>query len=161
MKTNVSRNYTSQEGHSTPCALDVAEYIISYEKSKDQPICNLRIQMLLYFVQGTLMLNNSDVYFCQNLQAWEFGPVVPDVYDTYKAFSWLNVKLRPGAKGFGAIEDQGLCEIITAVLEQFRNVPDMELVALAHSQSPWRDAYVPGKTMPITRHALQSTFCKV
>lgn len=67
-------------------ALDVAKYIINYERSRGRTVSNLRLQKLLYFVQAQFLVTTQRACFCDEMEAWDFGPVVPNVYHVYKAY---------------------------------------------------------------------------
>ena len=61
-------------------AISVAKYIINYSNSIDSPISNLKLQKLLYYVQAAFLVEEGKKCFCDEIVAWAFGPVVPDVY---------------------------------------------------------------------------------
>lgn len=61
-------------------AIDVARYIILYCKEKEYPISNLKLQKLLYSVQAQFLITKRDPAFLEEIEAWDFGPVVPEVF---------------------------------------------------------------------------------
>ncbi|PHU39764.1 hypothetical protein CSX00_09375 [Pseudobutyrivibrio ruminis] len=60
-------------------AIDLAKYIVTECYSKENPISNLQLQKILYFVQRDFLLRD-DIAFLESIEAWQFGPVVPVVY---------------------------------------------------------------------------------
>lgn len=67
-------------------ALDVARYIIDYEATQGRTVSNLRLQKLLYFVQCVFLGILGRACFSDEIEAWDYGPVVPKVYRAYKEY---------------------------------------------------------------------------
>ena len=61
-------------------ALDVAKYIVDKCTSDKQPVSNLQLQKILYFLQKKYLIDEKRILFSDEIQAWQFGPVVPEVY---------------------------------------------------------------------------------
>lgn len=64
-------------------ALDVAEYIIWYENTQGRLTNNLRLAKQMYFLQVTFLANKKKPCYNEKLIAWDFGPVVEEVYNEY------------------------------------------------------------------------------
>lgn len=66
-------------------ALDVASYFIELaNKTPENDLTNLKLQKLLYYVQGKYIAQNDAPIFEDKVEAWKYGPVVADVYHTFK-----------------------------------------------------------------------------
>lgn len=68
---------------------DVALFFIDLAKQKNDAECgdlmtNLRLQKLLFFAQGWHLARYGKPLFDAPIEAWRLGPVVPEVYRTYK-----------------------------------------------------------------------------
>ena len=149
-------NYlTIKEGGCTKMnsALDVSRYIINKCNSKNYYISNLRLQKILYFIQMEFIIQNRKC-FDDEIQAWDYGPVVPNVYHVFKRFGASNIpQIRYyydrscGLLNMKKIEfrDDIICskdrEIIDRVIEECSVYSTSELVDITHSQSPWKNAY--------------------
>ena len=154
--------------------LDVARYIINYSNEKDYGISNLKLQKLLYFVQAFFLVRSQGKQTCFNakIEAWDFGPVVPDVYhefkrygsgdiplirtylessDNYRSFYWA-----PFDKKVISREDR---EIIAEVVDNFKDYSATALVKLTHNQDPWIEAYHTGENNEITVESMRGYFC--
>ena len=59
-------------------ALDVAKYMVTKCVQDKCPISNLQVQKILYFIQKDFLQNGSEA-FSDDIEAWQFGPVVPEV----------------------------------------------------------------------------------
>ncbi len=64
-------------------AIDVARYIIWYCKRRRYSISNLKLQKILYFVQANFLVSIGTPCFEEEIEAWDFGPVVPEVYHEF------------------------------------------------------------------------------
>ena len=58
---------------------DVAEYVITYSEVKDYGISNLKLQKILYLIQAYSLIHTKKPCFSEDIEAWDFGPVVPEV----------------------------------------------------------------------------------
>ena len=78
-------------------AKDVALYFIkkgsSAGKYEDDSygITNLRLQKLLFYAQAEYLKKNSKKLFKEGVQAWQYGPVVKEVYDWLKHCGAYNI----------------------------------------------------------------------
>jgi uncharacterized phage-associated protein len=50
----------------------------------DEPCTNMRLNKLLYFAQGHALERFGKPLFGADLEAWDWGPVVPEIYRKYK-----------------------------------------------------------------------------
>lgn len=74
-------------------ALTVAKYIIGKCTADQCPISNLQLQKILYYVQLHYLQKTGQPLFGDEIEAWQFGPVVRAVYDRYCGFGSLPLKL--------------------------------------------------------------------
>lgn len=68
---------------------DVARFFIDlgekqYEAGIGDLVTPLRLQKLLYFAQGWFLARYGRPLFNARIEAWEHGPVVPEVYNAYR-----------------------------------------------------------------------------
>lgn len=68
-------------------AMDIAKYIVTYCKRKNRPISNLKLQKILYFAWVDYYRENERALFNNAIQAWQFGPVIPEVYRLFSIFA--------------------------------------------------------------------------
>ena len=64
-----------------------ANYIIeNINKNNIEDLTNLKLQKLLYFAYGVHLSLFNQKLFDSKIEAWQHGPVVPDVYQEFKSF---------------------------------------------------------------------------
>jgi uncharacterized phage-associated protein len=71
-------------------ALALSTYIVSKCIKDNSPISNLQLQKILYYIQRDF-LKNGAIAFSDDIEAWQFGPVVPNVYYRYCGFGSMPI----------------------------------------------------------------------
>ena len=71
-------------------AIDLSKYIVSKCIEDSHPISNLQLQKILYYIQKDF-LNRDDLAFSDAIEAWQFGPVVPNVYYHYCGYGAMPI----------------------------------------------------------------------
>lgn len=126
-------------------AVVLAEYIITKCVKEDMPISNLQLQKILYFIQYNFFKNFEAPAFLNRIEAWQHGPVVPDVYNKF-AFMAGNPIIREydiSEKIFEYDLDKAL---VNKVTESCRKMRPWDLVELTHKEgSPWRQVFKDGQ----------------
>jgi uncharacterized phage-associated protein len=75
----------SKDGRSEMKAIDVSNHLITLaSQSNENDLTNLKLQKLLYYAQGKYYAEKDTPLFSDELEAWSYGPVVKDVYHTFK-----------------------------------------------------------------------------
>ena len=152
--------------------LDVCVYVINYINDKEYGISNLKLQKILYFIQAFFLIATPKQCFREKIEAWDFGPVVPEAYREYKRFGSSNIprisyivnvdsenfwnsKILKYVDNKIKVKDK---ELIGAVIDRFAEYSATDLVTLTHNQSPWREAYVPHMNNEITVESIKEYF---
>lgn len=117
-------------------AIDTAKYIISFFQEREDPITNLKLQKLLYYVQGWHLAIYDECAFSEPLQAWVHGPAQPEVYFQYKKFRWKPIDEDTSAPTINA----RLSKHIDEVLAEYGTETGYALEHMTHAETPWREA---------------------
>lgn len=72
-------------------ALTLAKYIVTKCVQDCCPISNLQLQKILYFIQVDALKTTGEPAFLNNIEAWQFGPVVPEVYYYFCGFGAMPI----------------------------------------------------------------------
>lgn len=156
-------------------ALDVARYIINYSNEKNYSISNLKLQKLLYFVQAYYLsfTSSHEPCFSEEIEAWDFGPVVPSVYHEFKSFgggdippvtSYYKLESENNFWSIREVPYNSNCiskrdkEIINDIIDKFSAYSASELVQITHNQAPWKNAYIPQRNAIITKDTIRGYF---
>ena len=117
-------------------AREVARYIVRFFQEAGDPVSNLKLQKLLYYVQGWHLALRDAPAFDDRLEAWVHGPVQPGVYGTYKQYRWNPITEDVDAP---LLDDQTL-EVVDAVLGANGTDSCYELELRTHGERPWIEA---------------------
>lgn len=117
-------------------AHEVARYIVHFFQEAGDPVTNLKLQKLLYYVQGWHLALRGGPAFSEPLQAWVHGPVQPAVYGAYKKYRWNPITEETVKPEF----DAEFKQFIGEVLEVYGTDSGYELERRTHTESPWIDA---------------------
>lgn len=142
-------------------ALAVADYIIRKCNAERESISNLKLQKLLYFVQAEFLVNTPEnrACFSDEIEAWDFGPVVPAVYHEYKFFGNGSIPANhERADGRSQEITEKDRKMIDAVLDQTAGYSASYLVEITHRQAPWRNAYRRGRNSIISKASILEYF---
>ncbi len=150
---------------------DVARYVINYVNSNNDLISNLKLQKVLYFIQAKFLTEVGYPCFKEEIEAWDFGPVIPSVYHEYKQHGAGYIP--PVKKFFVYSDDIFECkyknysddiiddcdkEVINSTIDECTPYSASQLVNLTHNQTPWQNAYSPRRNQIISKKAIKDFF---
>lgn len=136
-------------------AKELACYITDYYNENfskgnvSKEISPIKLQKSLYFcfaywggfvrksklADTEITINKSEWLFDENIEAWVYGPVVPDVYHDDNLMSNRNANLF--------CNDEDVKEFINGVLDDILIVSDFKLVEVSHSDNCWKKNFDP------------------
>ena len=65
---------------------DYAEYVLYLCEEENCAINNMMLQSLLYFIQQDFLKRLDRPAFAEDFEAWSWGVVLPEVYNSYKEY---------------------------------------------------------------------------
>lgn len=119
-------------------ALDVAEYIIWYENTQGRLTNNLRLAKQMYFLQVTFLANKKKPCYNEKLIAWDFGPVVEEVYNEYLYYGCGVISPDKFKNKINNLEDE---QLMNDMLDCMSKYSTSALVQIVIKQDPWENAY--------------------
>lgn len=111
----------------------VARYIVRFFQDAGDPVSNLKLQKLLYYVQGWHLALLGKPAFPDRFEAWVHGPVQPATYGNYKAYRWSPITAELPVP---EIPDETV-EVIKSVLETYGGDGGYQLELRTHQEAPW------------------------
>lgn len=122
--------------------LDIAKYVV-YKHWKDGvPITNLRLQKLLYYIQGYALRKCNEVAYSESIYRWPYGPVVTEVYFEYNIFRAKAISQPDDEEINGIVKrlkkDQAIFSVINYVVEKAYSFTAAQLVEKTHQETPWK-----------------------
>lgn len=135
--------------------LAVANKILAYGASaaNGELVSNLKLQKLLYYVQGFHLAVFGEPLFEEEIEAWMYGPVVPSVYYHYQEYG--NRGIEPEEKPLElAPQEEAL---FAEVLRVYGDYSAIGLMNLTHNETPWKST-PEGRGCVIDKEKLRSFF---
>ena len=122
-------------------AKDIAKYIVNKCTEEGCPISNLQLQKILYYIQRQFLQINKEA-FEDDIEAWQFGPVVPSVYYMYCGFGANPIRWTYDEKFEFEDDDKFL---VNAIIDQKRALNPWDMVRDTHGvNKAWYIVYKNG-----------------
>lgn len=141
-------------------AMDIANYIVWYVNNKFDctmvQLSPLKLHKILYYVQASYLLKNDGTpLFEENIEKWQYGPVVRDVYFEFKSHGTEHIQyphsvllMSENESGFPEFEFQEFCEkkiesnyedanLIKKVIDSLVEESPFTLVEWTHREPMW------------------------
>ena len=134
------------------------KYIKLNEEYKIETNCEyitpLKLQKLLYYIQGLALHVYGKVAFENKICAWAYGPVVEEIYHKYK------IKGKEPISTPDKVEkvSEGLEKIIEIVIKSYGKYDAGSLIDLTHQERPWKETE---KNCEIKHELMREYFDKV
>ena len=123
-------------------AIDLAKYIVNKCTCDEKPISNLQLQKILYNIQKEF-LSIDNKAFCDEIEAWQFGPVVPNVYYYFCGFGAMPISSNYDVS-MGEYDDSEIT-LINTIVEDKRKLNPWDLVEETHRVGgAWHEIYQNG-----------------
>ena len=136
---------------------DIANKIIKMASDNDagELVSNMKLQKLLYYQQGFHLAYFEKPLFEENIEAWMYGPVVPSIYDKYKAEGSNGLSYEGDVISLTP-KEEALFNEVMIVYGEFSAIG---LMNLTHSESPWKETPI-GVGNEISKDRMMTFFKK-
>lgn len=141
-------------------SISIANYFIDKSVSENGDLTLLKLVKLVYIAHGFLLTTLKQSFLnpkYDRVEAWRFGPVIPNVYHTFK-YNAGNVIKEKGiicedAKSLRFVCPKVLDEekpVLDFVWKRYGGMKPSTLVDLLHKEgTPWRLHYKPNENVEI------------
>lgn len=135
---------------------DIAKKIIAkVDIDAGDVITNLKLQKLLYYVQGFYLAVFDKPLYNDEIEAWMYGPVVPSVYDNYAPQGKSPLYNMESYTPISLTEDEE--DLFNQVYEAYGQFSAVKLMNLTHEETPWKSTET-GKGNVISKEILKDYF---
>ena len=117
-------------------ALKVATQILWIAHQDGRLFTPMQLIKLTYIAHGWTLGLLEKSLFADTVEAWKYGPVIPEVYHKYKRFGYshISVRLKDSRTSF----DQVPYSILNRVVDEYGKYDGLHLSGLTHQPgSPW------------------------
>ncbi|MFI5396775.1 MAG: Panacea domain-containing protein [Candidatus Binatia bacterium] len=121
-------------------AFDVARFLIQLAEWEDEPeyLSHLRLQKLLYYVQGWSLALRGKPMFNESIEAWAHGPVVKDLYPVFAGYGFDPIPPKDFSGEIRLTNDEK--KFVCQVWESYKGYSATSLRAMTHQEPPWMEA---------------------
>jgi len=122
------------------------------------PIDPLKLQKLVFFAAAEYAALTDEPMFPEPVEAWDYGPVVYDLWKTYRDYEGRADITEPERGDVNRLNDLEMGCVESAV-QQFGHLTSAYLIEVSHREPAWKFHYVAGQhRTPIPHEALRETF---
>ncbi|WP_428988964.1 Panacea domain-containing protein [Methylocapsa aurea] len=155
-------------------ARKIANFLLQKFDARTFDISNMKMNKLLYFIQGWGYVILDRKIIRNHFVAWEYGPVIRSIYESFKEFEAQPISAPAKFLNYetGKLEDVAFdeldhecVELVMKILPFYVEKSASELVAMTHVPGgPWESIYkLTAGRQPIFQHIpddLISTYFK-
>lgn len=128
----------------------IANYILDYCDSRGRRVTNLALQKLVYFCHVWALISRGEPLVRHKFEAWEFGPVLPYLYRSFKNFDRAPIagratQIDPTDGRQRIVEyhfDEETESLLKETIEFYSRLSAGSLVDLSHAEGgPWHSVW--------------------
>lgn len=147
----------------------VANFIIDVAKKEDKPVTNLKLQKVLFFLQGYCLSEYDTPLINGNFSKWRYGPVEEEVYGDFKYYGPAPIEDKSIYFNKEKIEfyseevnlPNEFKKILQEVISKMLDVEAWKLFELTHKHSSWyshKDDISRGVASDYTNNEIEKCF---
>ena len=145
-------------------AAAVANQLLERARQSERQLTQIELQKLVYFAHGWHLGLKHQPLIQEPLEAWQYGPVVRRLYDTFRHFGSKPitrkaleyhhnsygglVSVEPGISSADQDADDYATSLVDAIWQKYGMLAAFKLVELTHALgSPWERAWREGRSI--------------
>ena len=154
-------------------ARDLADYILLKAAKNGHYLTPLQVNKLCYLTHGFVLRNTGHRAFHNDVEAWQYGPVIPEVYDAFQEYGRRPIRRLWGSGKricIGNVDDAiktlakeingDVKNIVDEVVDRYADVDGGRLIGMTHEEdTPWHQTRKWFRT-PITPTDIIQTYYK-
>ena len=142
MRSIVSKNFTSNVA--VLSSRTVADHVLFLRSELDLETTTMQIIKLVYICHGWMLGIYDRKLMSEPVEAWKYGPVVPNVYRTFKLFRGNPIDTVPIDQSGDLDSEQSA--LIREVVRAYRDYDGLQLSTITHMKgTPWHTVYRNGR----------------
>ena len=119
-------------------AIDIAKKIVcKTDVEHGDTISNLKLQKLLYYMQGFHLAFFGEPLFNEPIEAWTYGPVVPVVFQEFKKFQKRAINPELYSDELVLTKDQQ--NMFDQVYNEYNRFSAVALMNMTHNEGLWKN----------------------
>ncbi|WP_134679568.1 Panacea domain-containing protein [Paracoccus ravus] len=125
-------------------AITIADDILKLAKAKGKTLTPMQLMKLTYIAHGWALAILKRDLFRNRIEAWQYGPVIPDLYHATKSYGGKSIPFSAVGDPDTPSTDPETRSFLQDVFEKYGHMDGITLSYLTHqSGTPWDQVYVP------------------
>jgi uncharacterized phage-associated protein len=138
---------------------DIAKVFLKLSKEEGIPMPPMKLLKLIYIAHGYFLGFTDKPLFKNEIQAWKYGPVIPDLYFIIKRFSNQNV----GSDVIDLYSENELkpsdYKFVQSVWNAYKRFDGLQLSSKTHEDNtPWYKSFVELKSNIIDNFTIKKYY---
>lgn len=104
----------------------------------DSLMSNMKLQKMLYYVQGFHLAYFNEALFDEEIEAWMYGPVVPSIYEKYKKYNKSGIPYEGKVIELTSKEE----DLFNEVYRVYGEFSAIGLMNMTHREDPWQSTNI-------------------
>ncbi len=118
----------------------VANFFIEKSKREKVELSPMKLQKLVYFAHGWYLAMYKKPLIDETIEAWQFGPVIPSLYDAFKHYG--NKQITKLYENFWGetpmVKDKEMVDFLETIWDLYAEFSAIQLSNATHEEgSPW------------------------
>lgn len=152
-------------------SLTIANEFIDRAQKERRALTHMQLQKLVYLAHGWNLAINGEPLIEDDVEAWEFGPVIRKLYDALRRYGGEPIRRMISWGDDTPFPDDNFKEpartalanneraVVDRVWDTYKSFQAFQLSALTHSRgSPWQDTYEHGRNRVIETNKIWDYF---
>lgn len=138
-------------------SLAVANYLLDKAKKKGDTLTPMQIIKLAYIAHGWMLGKYSTALLLEPVEAWQYGPVIPSIYNAVRRFRSSPIDYIEGYSEYAPIKfTDKEKEIMDIVYNKYAKYDGLVLSSATHQpQSPWSQVPVNYPALSISNDLIE------
>ena len=122
--------------------LDVAQCILNLAEEDGANITPMKLLKITYIAYGWFSLSGDGRLFADKIEAWQYGPVIPNLYHDIKKFKDYTITEKIGNADELTDDKKNW---ISKIYDMYKGYSSLQLSSMTHkNNSPWYQVYQSG-----------------
>jgi len=123
----------------------IANRFIELAEESRNPLTTMQLLKLVYIAHGWMLGIYSRPLISDRIEAWKYGPVIPELYHELKSYRDQFVTKKITCKNIDVDLDEQEKLVVSEIYNIYGKYSGIELSSLTHKKgTPWQKAYIEG-----------------
>lgn len=122
-------------------SLTIANYFLYLANRDNKPVSAMKLQKLVYYAHGWHLALTGKPLINEQVEAWRFGPVIPNIYHEFKHFGNSHITefaREPNSGEAPFPQDESTKQFLDKIWKMYGNLTAIQLSNTTHEPgTPW------------------------